>query len=308
MGPDAGCNAAPVPGRSIDCQSATIMLMLPLEARDLRQMTQPAEDLAANGATIVRGFLSPEDAADLRRTVTDIYTFMSSGATVSHRMLAYHFNLWRGVWLRHLPPFLRKARPDLAQAYEQSLSRVEAQVKRRFGADWRFFPKRSYFRRHVGMVYKVPWHIDADAASIYRVAGEAINVWMPLDTVGTDLPSLDYVPRSHAVMRAVPMLTGNDKYRDDAFVSGVGTPATAQLDVGDALIFDQFTLHRTQQTGSEKTVRTACEFRFVRHAAPTLQGLSGWLRYNLNVLFSPRGYLAERAKGLLGLKQKDSAA
>jgi hypothetical protein len=270
-------------------------------------MPQPAEDLAADGATIVRGFLSPEDAANLHRTVTDIYAFMSSCGTIPHRLLAFHFNLWHGVWLRPLPAFLRKAQPELAQRYAQSLDRVEAQVKGLFGSDWRFFPKRSYFRRHIGMVQKVPWHIDADAASIYRVAGEAINVWMPLDVVGTDLPSLDYVPRSHAVMRTVPMLAGNDKYRDDAFVGTIGTPATPQLTPGDALIFDQFTLHRTQQTGTEKTVRTACEFRFVRHAAPTLQGLSGWLRYNCNVLFSPGGYLAERAKGLLGLKREDSA-
>jgi Phytanoyl-CoA dioxygenase (PhyH) len=271
-------------------------------------MTQPAEQLAADGATIVRGFLSPEDAANLRRTVGDIYAYMSSRENISHRLLAFHFNLWHGVWLRPLPGFLRKARPDLAQAYEQSLGRIEAQVERLFGAGWRFFPKRSYFRKHIGMVQKVPWHIDADAASIYRAAGAAINVWMPLDAVGTDLPSLDYVPHSHAVMRTVPMLTGKEKYRDDAFVSGVGTPATPQLDVGDALVFDQFTLHRTQQTGSKETIRTACEFRFVRHAAPTLQGLSGWLRYNLNVLFSPRGYVAERAKGFLGLKQTGSSA
>jgi hypothetical protein len=267
-------------------------------------MTQPAEDLAADGATIVRGFLSPEDAADLRRAVADIYAFMSSCGTISHRLLAFHFNLWHGVWLRPLPAFLRKAEPELAQRYAQSLDRIEQQVKRLFGADWRFFPKRSFFRRHIGMVQKVPWHIDADAASIYRVAGDAINVWMPLDKVGTDLPSLDYVPHSHTVMRAVPMLAGKDKYRDDSFVSGVGTPATPQLDVGDALIFDQFTLHRTQQAGSDRTVRTACEFRFVRRAVPTLHGLSGWLRYNCNVLFSPEGYLVRRARGLLGLKQK----
>jgi ectoine hydroxylase-related dioxygenase (phytanoyl-CoA dioxygenase family) len=153
----------------------------------------------------------------------------------------------------------------------------------------------------------VPWHIDADAASIYRVAGAAINVWMPLDPVGTDLPSLDFVPRSHTVMRNVPLLAGKDKYRDDAFVGTIGAPSTPQLAVGDALIFDQFVLHRTQNAGSADAVRTACEFRFVRHAAPTLQGLSGWLRYSLNVMFSPDGFLATRAKGLLGLKPKDSS-
>jgi Phytanoyl-CoA dioxygenase (PhyH) len=265
-------------------------------------MTQPAEDLAADGAAVVPGFLSPADAADLRRTVGDIYAFMGSCQHISNRLLDYHFHLWHGIWLRPLPAFLRKARPDLAQRYERSLGLIETQVERLFGPGWRFFPKRSYFRKHIGMVQKVPWHIDADAASIYRVAGSAINVWMPLDVVGTDLPSLDYVPRSHAVMRTVPMLAGKDKYRDDAFVSDIGTPATPQLTPGDALIFDQFVLHRTQQTGSEQTVRTACEFRFVRHSAPTLQGLSGWLRYGWNVLFSPRGYFATRAKTLLGLK------
>ena len=224
-----------------------------------------------------------------------------------HTLLDFHFHLWHGVWLRPLPAFLRKARPDLQQRYEQSLGAVEAQVGRTFGPGWRFFPKRSYFRRHFGLVRKVPWHIDADAASIYRVAGAAINVWMPLDPVGTDLPSLDFVPRSHAVMRNMPLLAGKDKYRDDAFVGTIGAPATPQLAVGDALIFDQFVLHRTQNAGSADAVRTACEFRFVRHAAPTLHGLSGWLRYSLNVVFSPDGFLATRAKGFLGLKQKDSS-
>jgi Phytanoyl-CoA dioxygenase (PhyH) len=270
-------------------------------------MTQPAEDLAANGAAVARGFLSPEDAANLRRTVEEIYAFLASCEHIPHRLLGFHFRLWHGVWLRPLPAFLRKARPDLAQRYEQSLGAVEAQVGRMLGPGWRFFPKRSYFRRHIGMALKVPWHIDADAASIYRVAGSAINVWMPLDTVGTDLPSLDFVPRSHLVMRKVPLMTGKDKYRDDSFVDTIGAPVTPQLAVGDALIFDQFVLHRTQQAGSADTVRTACEFRFVRHAAPTWHALSGWLRYNWNVLFSPHGYFAGRAKGYLGLKEKDSS-
>ena len=84
---------------------------------------------------------------------------------------------------------------------------------------------------------------------------------MPLDAVGTDLPSLDFVPRSHAVMRKVPLLTGKDKYRDDAFVGTIGTPETPQLAIGDAQIFDQFVLHRTQQADSADAVRTACEFR-----------------------------------------------
>jgi len=60
-------------------------------------------------------------------------------------------------------------------------------------------------------------------------------------------------------MRNVPLLAGKDKYRDDAFVDTIGVPSTPQLDVGDALIFDQFVLHRTQNAGSADAVRTACE-------------------------------------------------
>jgi hypothetical protein len=265
-------------------------------------MTQPAEDLEADGAAIVRGFLSPENAGNLRSTVDEIYAYLGSCQHISHRLLGYHFRLWHGVWLRPLPAFLRKARPDLQHRYEQALGTVEAQVRRMLGPGWQFFPKRSYFRRHIGMARKVPWHIDADAASIYRVAGSAINVWIPLDTVGTDLPSLDFVPHSHTVMRKVPLLTGKDKYRDDAFVDTIGAPSTPHLGVDDALIFDQFVLHRTQQAGSADAIRTACEFRFVRHAAPTWHGLSGWLRYCFNVLFSSDGILIARTKRFLGLK------
>jgi hypothetical protein len=270
-------------------------------------MTKPAEELAADGTAVVRGFLAPEDAAELCRTVTDIYAFMKSCPRISHRQLRFHFNLWHGVWLRPLPKFLRKARPDLAQRYDQVLGRIAAQVQRSFGQDWRFYPKRSYFRRHIGMVRAVTWHVDADAAAIFQVAGDAINVWMPLDKVGTDLPSLEVVPHSNAMMRKVPLLAGTERYRDDAFVATVGQASAPQLDVGDALVFDQFTLHRTQNVGSKDTVRTACEFRFVRHAAPTWHGVSGWLRYNLNVLFSPQGYFAAKAKTFLGREQKDSA-
>jgi hypothetical protein len=72
--------------------------------------------------------------------------------------------------------------------------------------------------------------------------------------------------------------------------------------LGDALIFDQFVLHRTQAVGAKDTVRKACEFRFVRRSAPTLHGLSGWVRYKWNSAFSVDGVLATKAKRLLHSK------
>jgi hypothetical protein len=265
-------------------------------------MTQPVDNLAMDGATIVRGFLAPDDAANLRRTVDEIYAVMDSSERFPNRLLGNNFRVWDGVWLKALPAFLRQARPDLAERYEQSLHLVEMRVKRVLGPEWRYFPKRSYFRRHRGMGKRVGWHADADGATIFRIAASVINVWVPLDAVGTDLPSLEILPGSHAVLRGVPMLTGNNRSRDDAFVSALGPSSIPQLELGDALIFDQFVLHRTQNVGAEDALRMACEFRFVRLSAPTLHGLSGWLRFKSNNAVAAGGLLAARARSLLQSK------
>jgi hypothetical protein len=265
-------------------------------------MMQPVDNLATEGATVVRGFLAPDDAANLRRIVEEIYAVMDSSERFPNKLLANNFRVWDGVWLDALPAFLRQARPHLAERYEHSLRLVESQVKRSLGPAWRYFPRRSYFRRHRGTGKRVGWHADADGATIFRIAASVINVWVPLDAVGTDLPSLEIVPRSHTALRGVPMLTGNNRSRDDAFVGTLGPSSTPHLDLGDALIFDQFILHRTQHVGAEDALRMACEFRFVRRSAPTLHGLSGWLRYKSNNAIAAGRLLAARAKSLLHSK------
>ena len=265
-------------------------------------MMQPAENLAIDGVATVRGLLAPDDAASLRRAVAEIYAVMDSCERFPNKLLGNNFRVWDGVWLKALPAFLRQARPDLAERYEQSLRQVESEIKRVLGPEWRYFPKRSYFRRHRGMGKRVGWHADADGATIFRIAASVINVWVPLDAVGIDLPSLEIVPRSHIALRGVSMLTGNDRSRDDAFVGALGPSSIPQLELGDALIFDQFVLHRTQNVGAADAVRTACEFRFVRRSAPTLQGLSGWLRFKSNNVISAGGLLAARARNLLHSK------
>ena len=264
-------------------------------------MTDPTEELATNGATIVREFLSPDEIANLRRTVDDIYDCMKSCQHFTNQLFGETFRAWQGVWLKHLRAFLHKTRPDLDIRYEKSLQVIEAQVKRLIGQEWKFYAKRSYFRRHFGTAKQVPWHIDADAAAIY-IAAAVINVWLPLDEVGAELPSLDIVPRSHAVMRKLPLLAGKDRYREDAFAANIGKPSTPQLRPGDALVFDQFLLHRTQRTGSASAIRTACEFRFFRPSLPTFHGTSGWVRAGWNLLVAGDGLLAAKAKAVLGGK------
>ena len=95
-------------------------------------------------------------------------------------------------------------------------------------------------------------------------AERCINVWMPLESVGRDRPSLEIVPSSNERMRFMPLLPpGPTSARDAAFVATLGASFVPSLDPGDTLVFDQYTVHRTQDIGVPAgTYRTALEFRF----------------------------------------------
>jgi Phytanoyl-CoA dioxygenase (PhyH) len=225
----------------------------------------PRVQLTTNGVAIVRGFLSGDQTTALRGVVASVYDAMASCAEFSNPGMAENFKLWNGVWLQPLPDFLN-GRATLSAQYRASVATVARRTRMLFGGGWRYYPLRSYFRKYTGAEELVPWHIDADAARVDRP--EAINVWLPLDAVGVELPSLEMVVGSHDKMRRLPLLTGERRYRDDAFAASAGTKIVPQLDPGDAIIFDHFTLHRTQPQLGEIFERTSCEFRFIK--------LSGW--------------------------------
>jgi ectoine hydroxylase-related dioxygenase (phytanoyl-CoA dioxygenase family) len=230
--------------------------------------TNAWRELSSEGAIEVPAFLDKDWASEMQRVVSEIYAELAAAreaetpALLENKELEYHFTAWRGVNLKHLPRYLRTRRPDLAVSFDRLVDQIRDQTGTMFGPGWRFIPTKSWFRRHVGVARKVPWHIDADAAAVRGHGNRAFNVWLPLEPVGTDLPSLDVIRGSHTAMRELPLLKPPDIYRDDDFASGKGEAATALLEPGDALIFDQYTLHRTQQAGSDETIRTACEFRF----------------------------------------------
>ena len=235
-----------------------------LRASPPEEGTIYSDRLSTNGFAVVRDFLDKDDADDLRAAVQSVYSVLEDSTAGAMGAVdpgfEKNFRQWRGVWLKPLPEFLAGAHADLAERFTRLTSQVERCTKRIFGQEWRLYTERSYFRRHIGMTRRVPWHVDADAAALNRA--QSFNVWMPLDAVGRELPSLDVVPRSHITMQALPLITDEHRSRDDAFVASVGHAHTPMLDLGDAMALDQFTLHRTQQIGSAKMVRTACEFRF----------------------------------------------
>ena len=130
-----------------------------------------------------------------------------------------------------------------------------------FDRGWRLEPNFTFIRRHRSARKYLPWHIDADAAGIINATDYCINTWLPLV-----LPSLELIPGSNKTMRDVPSMEGSEKSRSDEWVkANVGGDSWIPHAVpGDAILFDHWTLHRTQRIEQENAARTSCEFRFVR--------------------------------------------
>ena len=202
----------------------------------------PHMQLTTDGVAIVREFLNSDQTTALKRLVASVYDAMATCSEFSDPDMAENFKLWNGVWLRPLPDFLN-GRGTLSAQYRAAVANIVKRTRVLLGGDWRYYPLRSYFRKYTGAEELVPWHIDADAAMVDRP--EAINVWLPLNAVGAGLPSLEMVVAFHQKMRQLPLLTGKRRYRDDAFAASAGIKIAPELNPGDAIIFDQFTLHRT---------------------------------------------------------------
>lgn len=220
----------------------------------------PHTRLKFDGVAVVRQFLDADDLKSLAQLAETTYKLMSL-AQIPDAEMADNFKRWNGVWLQPLPDFLNKSGSNsLVDVYGRLVSTISQRTRHLFGYAWRFYPQRSFMRRQVGGA-TVPWHIDADAAGIGR--SQSINVWLPLDTVGSRLPSLDVIPASHKKMRTLALMRDR-VYRDDTFAASFGSTVTPILDPGDALVFDQFTLHRTQHSAASDFTRTSCEFRFIK--------------------------------------------
>jgi len=230
-------------------------------------MLATRDALECDGAVVLRDFLSADEIEKCRALVKGVYDRLAAVGARGHPGLEHNFRTWNGVWLAEVGSYLSAESAALSKSYAELTETITRKLRRIAGSAWRYYPNRSYFRHYTGREELVPWHIDADAAGIGR--DECINIWMPLQTVGNGLPSLEVVYGSHVAMRKLPSLTGERRYRDDSFVASIGQPTVIKLDPGDVLIFDQHTLHRTQPHNGAFE-RTSCEFRFI---VPT-----GWRR------------------------------
>jgi hypothetical protein len=223
-----------------------------------------------NGTAKVAAFLSPQELGELRTAVDASYDLLRQHADddppTLAEYLAHHFKRWDGIWVKELRPYLDGVRPQLREQFDGVIAAAERRFRALFDQGWRLEPNFTFVRRHRSTRHYLPWHIDADAAGIINSTDYCINTWLPLDPVGDVLPSLELMPGSNKTMRTVPSREGKDKAREDDWVkANVGGESWIPHAMpGDAILFDHWTLHRTQRMEQDNAVRTSCEFRFVR--------------------------------------------
>jgi ectoine hydroxylase-related dioxygenase (phytanoyl-CoA dioxygenase family) len=215
---------------------------------------KPSVVLARDGAAVVPSFLDRAEASALKAAVEEFFATFAACTAFAQAEMAHHYQTRQAIWLGELPLFLESNNRVLLPRYEALIDRVTERTRMLFGAGWQFYPSRSFIRR-MNPQLMLPWHLDADAASLDH--SRCCNVWLPLERVGTSRPSLEIIRGSHRKLRA------SVKQKDaPALAASLGKPWSPRLDFGDALVFDQFTYHRSQIVEGSDGARTSCEFRF----------------------------------------------
>jgi len=223
-------------------------------------------DLKRDGVTILRGGVLPAQINGLVSLTAWLYGEIERGLgdapSPRRRNLTQTHGVWRGFRIEDVRDFL-SIDEQARYLYAVLIDEVAADIRRQIGTTLEFSPKFSFFRRAVvGAPSSVNWHCDAEAAGTLERGGDGLSVWVPLEPVGRDLPSLEFILGSQAKMGLEAQLVGAhrpddwvDKMFGDRWVPMIDNP-------GDAVVFDQFVLHRTQQMAADAP-RTSCEFRFM---------------------------------------------
>ncbi len=239
-------------------------------------MTPAAERLLARAVDLypkgIRGSMTPEQVERFR-AIVDRMVDISQEDAPEHN------------WCP-LSMFMSDERPRLADALVQEFlgTKAFAAALDALGGRVVVLMRHSIVRRRdVGVVAdRSPWHLDVDFMGI---EGEMLNVWIPLVDVGTGHSGLTFIMDRDATARAwsawldwagehwssVKRTSAGDLIGDEARlreILGVEPDTIARtplLKAGDALLFNQAVLHRTQDPTGAPGPRHSIEMRL---AAP----------------------------------------
>ncbi len=202
--------------------------------------------------------LDSDEAANFEATASSALDVVTGQPKCSNSNQQNLLRFWNDIRLQQASNLLAGRNSSLHKRYSAFLDLISERTRTLVGNAWHLCPDRSYFLRIVGKAKGAAWRADADTAVEQQ---HSINIWLPLDAGGADVPSLDLVPGSHQAMRAMPRLSPDNGQRD-AFVRSIGGYFTPQLFAGDAVAIDKFTLYRTRNSSSALDLRAACEFQF----------------------------------------------
>ncbi len=209
--------------------------------------------LGEDGFVIVDSGIK-EEAEALRLIAIDLYRRLDDNEPDVDELVG-PFRAWGGV------EFAKALKH--ATGLEEAATAVDAKFPSLAGGHWEHMRNITFFRRIAKGQQGVTWHIDAEAASTTRYHHDCATLWFPLEQVGGDRPSLELVRGSHKLMRRRGDIK-RPQHRSDEFVSTIpGERVAPSLDIGGAIVFDHYTLHRTQQIQA-KVTRLSAEFRFKR--------------------------------------------
>jgi len=214
--------------------------------------------LETDGATVVRGFLSDQDLSRIDHITGDAFAYLDGGggdAGVRETWISVGT-----IWLTNLE---RCVEPELARELVTPLSR---QANRTLGPSYLVADICS-IRRMTDWHRRLQWHTDAQGGGTIDYE-PCLNIWLPLTAVGREQPSVELVRGSHRRMRELPR--SETGAHEDEWVAEHFPPThriAPELAPGDALIFDHWTLHRTQLLEHEMVSRMSIECRVTRHPA-----------------------------------------
>lgn len=229
----------------------------------------------SGGAFVCRSLFSPSEVNTLRCISRTCYAM---GEAIADNMppADVPHDIADGIMVRGYVswPRMKACLTCVGVDASERLSRIVEKTERIAsticdGRAVRFLEGFSIARRHSknprpSEITRVPWHRDS---TFIGMAGfhNTLNFWAPLTEVGITAPSIELMIGSNEYMRTVPEdnpgITDIPAKWVDKHLAGFQR-WTPRCGPGDALFFDDHTIHRTQQMEATATDRINFEFRW----------------------------------------------
>jgi hypothetical protein len=236
--------------------------------------TSLASALGHHGALLVRGLLSPTTAGLLRddiRRAFEAAAASHAGAPVSETAPwyvpfepgeGYDFGTIERQFFRFGAVLACEAPRPLFHVIEALSDTPVIETIAEYFGEWPALSAKKTSLRRAQPDSQSEWHQDG---AFLGDGTRTVNVWTALTPCGVDAPSVDVFARRFGTIVATGTEDAAHTWsvsRAEADRLGTQDVVRPKFDAGDALLFDQFTLHRTAASPTMTRERYAVESWF----------------------------------------------